>query len=210
MSSAAEISMCTQQDYNQILDELQEFWGARDTRHLHHPFLVHEFGNSAFVIRNGAQVVAYLFGFLSQTEPVGYVHTVAVRTSARRQGLAGELFGHFVEFARRHGCRHVKAITTPANLGSIAFHKSLGMGLLGDANIDGIPVLPDYAGRGAPRVVFLEVDLDVTRMSGSRRIRSGPGPAYGRNTSDGRPSPWAENPVRTQVFGLRRVDSRPH
>jgi GNAT superfamily N-acetyltransferase len=154
MSSAAEISMCTQQDYNQILDELQEFWGARDTRHLHHPFLVHEFGNSAFVIRNGAQVVAYLFGFLSQTEPVGYVHTVAVRLSARRQGLAGELFGHFVEFARRHGCRHVKAITTPANLGSIAFHKSLGMGLLGDANIDGIPVLPDYGGRGAPRVVF--------------------------------------------------------
>jgi len=88
MSSPAEISMCTQQDYNQILDELQEFWGARDTRHLHHPFLVHEFGNSAFVIRNGVQVVAYLFGFLSQTEPVGYVHTVAVRTSARRQGLA--------------------------------------------------------------------------------------------------------------------------
>jgi hypothetical protein len=49
---------------------------------------------------------------------------------------------------------HVKAITTPANAGSIAFHKSLGMGLLGDANIDGIPVLADYAGRGAPRVVF--------------------------------------------------------
>ena len=154
MSSPAEISMCTQQDYNQILDELQEFWGARDTRHLHHPFLVHEFGNSAFVIRNGGVVVAYLFGFLSQTEPVGYVHTVAVRTSARRQGLAGELFGHFVEFARRHGCRHVKAITTPANLGSIAFHKSLGMGLLGDANIDGIPAVPDYAGPGAARVVF--------------------------------------------------------
>ena len=114
MSSPAEVSMCTQQDYNQILDELHEFWGARDTRHLHHPFLVHEFGDSAFVIRNGGEVVAYLFGFLSQTEPVGYVHTVAVRTSARRQGLAG------AEFARRHGCRH-------------AFHKSLGMGLLGDA-----------------------------------------------------------------------------
>jgi predicted GNAT superfamily acetyltransferase len=77
-----------------------------------------------------------------------------VRASARRRGLAGELFGHFVEFARRHGCSHVKAITTPANLGSIAFHKSLGMEPLGEANSDGIPVLPDYAGRGAPRVVF--------------------------------------------------------
>jgi hypothetical protein len=89
MTIPTEISICTDQDYTQILDELHEFWGARDTRHLHHPFLIHEFGNSAFVIRNGAQVVAYLFGFLSQTEPVGYVHTVAVRTSARRRRLAG-------------------------------------------------------------------------------------------------------------------------
>jgi predicted GNAT superfamily acetyltransferase len=154
MSIPREISICSRQDYNQILDELHEFWGARDTRHLHHPFLIHEFGNSAFVIRNGAQVVAYLFGFVSQTEPVGYVHTVAVRMSARRRGLAQQLFGHFVEFARRQGCKQVKAITTPSNLDSIAFHKSLGMQLLGEANIDGIPVLPDYAGRGVPRVVF--------------------------------------------------------
>src|SRR5215831_12358353 len=85
MSIPMEISICTDQDYAQILDELHEFWGPRDTHHLHHPFLVHEFGNSAFVIRNGGEVVAYLFGFLSQTEPVGYVHTLAVRTSARRR-----------------------------------------------------------------------------------------------------------------------------
>ena len=114
MSSPAEISICTRQDYDQILDD-----------------------------------VAYLFGFLSQTEPVGYVHAVAVRTSARRQRLAQELFGHFAEFARRHGCKHVKAITTPSNLESIAFHKSLGMQLLGEPNSGGIPVLPDYAGHGA-------------------------------------------------------------
>ena len=154
MSIPIEISICTDQDYAQILDELHEFWGPRDTRHLHHPFLVHEFGNSAFVIRNGREVVAYLFGFLSQTEPVGYVHTLAVRTSARWRRLAQELFGHFVEFARRHGCKHVKAITTPSNLDSIAFHKSHGMQLLGEPNSDGIPVAPDYAGRGAARVVF--------------------------------------------------------
>jgi GNAT superfamily N-acetyltransferase len=154
MSTPTEVLICTQQDYHQILDELHEFWGTRDTRHLHHPFLIHEFGNSAFVIRRGDQVIAYLFGFISQTEPVGYVHMVAVRTSARRQHLAHQLFHHFVQFARRHGCRHVKAITTPANLGSIAFHKSLGMQLLGEPDIDGISMIPGYAGRGAPRVVF--------------------------------------------------------
>ena len=154
MSIPMEISICTEQDYSQILDALHEFWGARDIRYLHHAFLVHEFGNSAFVIRDGAEVVAYLFGFLSQTEPVGYVHTLAVRVSARRRRLGQELFGHFVEFARRHGCKHVKAITTPSNLESIAFHKSLGMQLLGEPNSDGIPVAPDYAGHGAARVVF--------------------------------------------------------
>jgi hypothetical protein len=39
-------------------------------------------------------------------------------------------------------------------VGSIAFHKSLGMKLLGEPNMDGIPIVPDYAGRGASRVVF--------------------------------------------------------
>jgi hypothetical protein len=88
MNKPIEISTCTQQDYDQILEELLEFWDGRDTRHLHHPFLIHEFGNTAFVIRDESRVVAYLFGFVSQTEPVGYVHTIAVRASARRQRLA--------------------------------------------------------------------------------------------------------------------------
>jgi ribosomal protein S18 acetylase RimI-like enzyme len=154
MNGEAEISLCTAEDYFQILDELSEFWDGRDTRALHHPFLIHEFGNSAFVIRDGSQVLAYLFGFLSQSEPVGYVHTIAVRASARRRRLAQRLFDHFVEFARRNGCTHVKAITTPTNAGSIAFHKSLGMQLLGEPNADGVPVVPDYAGRGVSRVAF--------------------------------------------------------
>jgi hypothetical protein len=61
---------------------------------------------------------------------------------------------HFVEFARRHGCKPVKAITTPSNFGSIAFHRSLGMQLLGESNVAGISVVPDYAGLDEPRVVF--------------------------------------------------------
>jgi len=154
MNEPIEISTCTPQDYHQILEALPEFWDGRDTRHLHHPFLIHEFGNTAFVIRDGSRVVAYLFGFLSQTRPVGYVHAIAVRRSARRRHLAQRLFDHFVQLARRHGCEHVKAITTPSNAGSIAFHRSLGMELQGEPDPDGIPVVSDYAGPGAARVVF--------------------------------------------------------
>jgi ribosomal protein S18 acetylase RimI-like enzyme len=154
MGDEAKISLCTAEDYFQILDELPEFWDGRDTRALHHPFLIHEFGDSAFVIRVGSRVLAYLFGFLSQHEPVGYVHTIAVRASARRRRLAQRLFDHFVRFAQQQSCTHIKAITTPSNAGSIAFHQSLGMQLLGDPNADGVPVVRDYAGRGTPRVVF--------------------------------------------------------
>jgi ribosomal protein S18 acetylase RimI-like enzyme len=154
MSEAVEVSACTPQDYAQILKDLSEFWDGRDVRSLHHPFLIHEFGTSAFVIRDGSQVAAYLFGFISQTEPAGYVHVIAVRASARRRQLARQLYDHFVAFARQHGCKYIKAITTPSNSGSIAFHKSLGMQLLGAPNADGVPVVPDYAGRGADRVVF--------------------------------------------------------
>jgi ribosomal protein S18 acetylase RimI-like enzyme len=154
MSDEGEISLCTPEDYFQIIDVLPEFWDGRDTRALHHPFLIHEFGNSAFVIRDGSQVLAYLFGFLSQSEPVGYVHTIAVRASARRRHLAQRLFDQFGGFARRHDCTHIKAITAPSNASSIAFHKSLGMELLGEPNAEGIPVVRDYAGRGVPRVVF--------------------------------------------------------
>jgi GNAT superfamily N-acetyltransferase len=150
----AQIAACTRQDYDQILDDLPDFWDGRDTRHLHHPMLIKEFGNSAFVIRDGALVVAYLFGLMSQTEPVGYLHLIAVRASARRRRLGQALFAHFVEFARGRGCKHIKAITTPANAGSIAFHKSLGMDLLGEPNVEGVPVVRDYAGRDEPRVVF--------------------------------------------------------
>ena len=154
MAKPFEISNCTLQDYDQILDALPEFWDGRDTRHFHLPLLIHEFGDTAFVIRDGGQVVAYLFGFFSQTQPVGYVHAIAVRPSARRCHLAQRLYGHFVECARRRGCSHVKAITGPSNAGSIAFHKTLGMQLLGEPDEAGIPVVPDYAGRGQARVVF--------------------------------------------------------
>jgi hypothetical protein len=96
-----EISTCTQQDFNQILDELRDFWDGRDTRALHHPMLIHEFGSSAFVIRVGARVNGYLFGFVSQVEPVGYIHLIAVRASARRQGFRQELDRGLQRMSRR-------------------------------------------------------------------------------------------------------------
>lgn len=149
-----EITNCSKADFDQIVGDVVDFWGSDRTLHLHQPFLVFEFGTWAYVIRESGQVIAYLFGFPSQTEPVGYVHLLAVRCSHRRCGLARRLHDHFVASAWSAGCREIKAITTPTNSGSIAFHRGIGMELVGVPNEEGIPVVKDYSGPGQDRVVF--------------------------------------------------------
>jgi ribosomal protein S18 acetylase RimI-like enzyme len=151
-----DISNCTKKDFAQILNEFKEFWDHDRTLALHHPTLINEFGNSAFVIRDGHKVVAYIFGYLSQTSEVGYVHLLSVRQGYRKQGLARRLYDHFTVFAMAHGCTNLKAITSPVNTLSIAFHKSIGMMPIGEDYIDGIPVIKDYSGPGKDRVVFMK------------------------------------------------------
>ncbi len=151
-----EITTCTKEDFDSILTQFNEFWDHDRTLALHHPTLINEFGNSAFVIKEGDKVIAYLFGFLSQTDPVGYVQLLAVREGYRRQGLAKRLYERFGQFASAHGCKQLKAITSPLNSLSISFHKSIGMKLLGDAINTGVPVVRDYSGPGKDRVVFMK------------------------------------------------------
>ena len=157
-----EIANCTKQDFDQILTEFKEFWDSDRTLALHHPTLINEFGNSAFVIREGQKVVAYLFGFLSQTSPIGYIQLLSVRQGYRKQGLARRLYDHFTGFALVHGCTKLKAITSPVNTLSIAFHKSIGMMPTGKDTIDGIPVIKDYSGPGKDRVVFIK---DISQIN---------------------------------------------
>jgi GNAT superfamily N-acetyltransferase len=149
-----EITTCSKADFDQIVSDVVAFWGSDRTLHLHQAYLVYEFGTSAYVIKEAGQVIAYLFGFISQTEPVGYVHLLAVRDSHRGRGLARQLYDHFAGFARAAGCREIKAITTATNSASIAFHRGVGMELLGTPNEEGVPVVKDYGGPGKDRVVF--------------------------------------------------------
>lgn len=67
-----KIEKCTMEEFNEIVSDISDFWGSDRTLHLHQPFLVYEFGNTAFVIKQKGIVVAYLFGFFSQTENLAY------------------------------------------------------------------------------------------------------------------------------------------
>jgi len=128
-----------------VVEDRREFWGDRQLPALHHPLLIYEFGQTAFVVRGeDGRVLAYLFGLLTP-RGVGYVHVVAVRRGHRRGGLARALYERFAGAAREHGARSLKAFTRPENATSIAFHRAQGFG---------VTVTPDYAGPGETRVVF--------------------------------------------------------
>lgn len=150
-----KIENCTIEDFYQITKDISDFWGNDRTLHLHQPFLVYEFGNTAFVIKEESLVIAYLFGFFSQTENLGYVHLIGVREKYQKRGLAKLLYDNFINIAKSHGINKIKAITTPTNHKSINFHqKQMGMKLLGLPNEEGLNVIKDYSGINSDRVVF--------------------------------------------------------
>ncbi|GAA4213609.1 hypothetical protein GCM10022220_38830 [Actinocatenispora rupis] len=137
------IDHLTPADLRTVLAEQHRYWGDRDMRSLHHPTYVHEFGGTALAARAGG-VVGYLLGFVAPTGD-GYVHLVAVRDDARGAGVARALYDRFAELAAGRGATGLKAITTPGNADSVAFHRRLGFAA---------DTVADYSGPGADRVVF--------------------------------------------------------
>jgi GNAT superfamily N-acetyltransferase len=148
------IEKCTITDYHEITTNISDYWGSDRTLSVHHPIFIYEFGNSAYVIKNNNHVIAYLFGFIAQTSPTAYVHLLGVHKDFRNKGIGTKLYNHFISYAKEKGCNKLKALTGPSNSLSIAFHKKIGMTLLGKKNADGIEVVSDYSKIGQDTVVF--------------------------------------------------------
>jgi ribosomal protein S18 acetylase RimI-like enzyme len=152
-----KIENCTKDDFNEIIRDINDFWGSDRTLHLHQPYLVNEFGNTAFVIKRNGIVIAYLFGFFSQTENLAYVHLIGVREKYQRHGLGKMLYDNFTEIARSRKISKIKAITKPINIKSINFHtKKIGMTMTGEPDENGINVVKNYSGINNDRVVFIK------------------------------------------------------
>jgi ribosomal protein S18 acetylase RimI-like enzyme len=138
------VERATVEDLTAVVDERRSFWGDRDLVELHHPLLIHEFGDTALVVRGeDGVVIAYTFALLTPRR-VGYIHLVAVRDGHRRRGLGKLLYEELGELVRGQGGTSLRAITRPQNEESIAFHIALGFTA---------EELALYAW-GEPRVVF--------------------------------------------------------
>lgn len=142
------VETCTRTDFAKILKEQTDFWGSDRALSVHHPMFIEEFGETAFVLRDSNEIVAYLFGFFARNDSYFYIHLVAVKKLMRSKGLAAKLYRHVEQLCRHRNVNMLKAITPPQNNASLSFHQALGFEITGTNKVDGIPFFPNYSGDG--------------------------------------------------------------
>ncbi|MFI7699015.1 GNAT family N-acetyltransferase [Nonomuraea sp. NPDC049480] len=122
------------------------WWGRPVLGSLPRLFLDH-FHRTSMVAEGPDGMAGFLIGFLSPSAAdEAYIHFVGVSPAARGAGLGRTLYEHFFVLARAHDRRVVKAITSPVNEASIAFHRRMGFTVTGP--------ISDYNGPGAHLVTF--------------------------------------------------------
>lgn len=134
-------------DFDAIIGVVDDWWGRPVSVNISRLFLDHFHDTSLVAEADDGRIVGFVIGFLSPTDPdSAYIHFTGVAPEARRGGLAGDLYERFFAMARKAGRTKAKAITSPVNTRSIAFHQALGF-TVSDP-------MPDYDGPGLDRVVF--------------------------------------------------------
>jgi GNAT superfamily N-acetyltransferase len=146
MSDAIRTRGALPGDHAAILAAADPWWGRSIAHILPRLFLDH-FHATSLVAEDRSGLAGFLVGFDSPSLPdTSYVHMVGVRPDLRRTGLARGLYGRFLDRARAAGRTRARAVTSPVNLASVAFHRSLGFAVTGPH--------PGYDGPGADRMVF--------------------------------------------------------
>jgi ribosomal protein S18 acetylase RimI-like enzyme len=135
------------EDFDTVIAVIDDCWGRPASKGLTRLFLDHFFGTS-LIAEHGGELAGFLIGFLSPANPLqAYIHFAGVAPAWRGAGLARSLYEQFFDRARQDGRTVVKAITSPQNGPSIAFHRAMGF-----TTSDPIK---DYDGPSLDRVVFV-------------------------------------------------------
>ncbi len=134
------------EDYDKVINVLNEWWGGRQMTHLLPRLFFEHFQPTSFIVEENGHLSAFIIGFISQTDPnQAYIHFVGVHPNLRKNGVARKLYELFFDQVRLLGCNKVHCITSPINEGSIAYHKSMGFS---------VSLVSDYEGIGQDRILF--------------------------------------------------------
>jgi GNAT superfamily N-acetyltransferase len=144
-------------DYTPIISALNDWWGGRKVSAMLPRLFFEHFCDTGFIIEEDNRIAAFLIGFLSQSRPdEAYIHFVGVHPHYRKRGLGRILYEKFFALLQEAGRKRVRCVTSPVNLGSIAFHTRMGFSIEpGEQEPGGVFFDPDHDGPGEDRVCFV-------------------------------------------------------
>ncbi|MEN3539255.1 GNAT family N-acetyltransferase [Microbispora sp. ZYX-F-249] len=133
-------------DYDRVIAVVDDWWGRSIHGSLPRLFLDH-FHRTSIIAEHDERLGGFLVGFLSPSMPdAAYIHFVGVDPRFRGNGLARRLYRGFFDIAQAGHRSVVRAITSPQNDASIAFHTKMGFTVTGPH--------PDYDGPSTDRILF--------------------------------------------------------
>jgi predicted GNAT superfamily acetyltransferase len=120
-------------------------------------FFVH-FTDTSFIAEKDGEIVGFLIGFLSQSDSeLAYIHFVGVNPNYRKNQIGKRLYNEFFDVVKKNNRNIVRAVTSPVNVVSIAYHTKMGFNIeTGDKEVDGVSVFSDYDGEKQDRVLFVK------------------------------------------------------
>ena len=146
-----EIRHAKPSDYGRVIQHVNAWWGGREMAPmLPQLFFLHFEGTSFVAEDDEGKLIAFLIGFLSQSDyEEAYIHFVGVAPEQRGSGVGRALYERFFAVVADQGRSVVRCVTSPTSEGSVAFHESLGFSVE--------KVAKDYDGPGEDRVLLVKL-----------------------------------------------------
>ncbi|MEP9409566.1 GNAT family N-acetyltransferase [Peribacillus frigoritolerans] len=153
-----EIRSVKGSDYYAISPLINEWWGGRQMSDMLPKLFFDHFTNTSFIAEKEGNIVGFLIGILSQSQPdEAYIHFVGVHPEYRKNDIGRQLYNQFFDVVNQNGRNVVRCVTSPVNKSSIAYHTKMGFEMEeGDTFIDGVSVHSDYDGHNQDRVLFVK------------------------------------------------------
>jgi GNAT superfamily N-acetyltransferase len=158
MEIAFKIRHISPADYRSIIAVLDEWWGGRQMSAMLPKLFFTHFCDTSFVVESDGEIVGFLIGLLSQSNPTeAYIHFVGVHPDFRQQGVGSILYQQFFQTVQALDRIQVKCVTSPLNKSSIAYHLRMEFEAEpSEMEEDGVPYHLDYDGPGEHRVLFVK------------------------------------------------------
>ena len=116
------------------------------------------FGNSFFVAKENEKIVAFVWGFISQTnKEVFFLWQIGVSKDYRGKKLAPQLIDRLIDFAKANHCKKIHATVEPVNIASWKLFEKTGFQNVssGDTLIEnGKKAMVDYYGSGTNQILY--------------------------------------------------------